>query len=186
MRCRTSIAGYDTVHYGSASTSETLCVRCFNGVVAEQMGVDFEQASLEPITLADSQGQPHVFELRQRLCATGQVVEAFEVVGGSAGGYQFAVLGDAEREPLELVAELYSRMRRGLEERSFEEGEWGPHLRHPGPILGRIECDLDSDGRTPLVVVDGRPLTWEQFGRMLLQFEGWNFSLEIVDRIEQV
>jgi hypothetical protein len=80
-----------------------------------------------------------VFELRQRLCATGQVlVEAFEVVGGLPAGYQFAVLGDAEREPLELVAELYSRMRRGLGERSLEEGEWGPHLRHPGPIRGRI------------------------------------------------
>ncbi len=32
------------------------------------------------------------------------------------------------------------------------------------------------------VVVDGRTLTWEEFGRSLEPFEGWRFRLVIEDR----
>jgi hypothetical protein len=38
----------------------------------------------------------------------------------------------------------------------------------------------------PLIVVDGREITWDQFGRMLMTFEGWQFKLEIRDLSEEV
>jgi hypothetical protein len=38
----------------------------------------------------------------------------------------------------------------------------------------------------PLVVVDGREITWEEFGRMLMTFEGWQFKLEIRDISEEL
>jgi hypothetical protein len=37
----------------------------------------------------------------------------------------------------------------------------------------------------PLVVIDGREISWEQFGRMLMTFEGWQFKLQILDRSEE-
>ena len=37
----------------------------------------------------------------------------------------------------------------------------------------------------PLVVIDGREISWEQFGRMLMTFEGWQFKLQIFDRSEE-
>jgi hypothetical protein len=37
-----------------------------------------------------------------------------------------------------------------------------------------------------MLVIDGRQVTWEQFGRMLMTFEGWQFKLEIKDPTEEV
>jgi hypothetical protein len=35
-------------------------------------------------------------------------------------------------------------------------------------------------------VIDGREVSWEQFGQMLMTFEGWQFKLELRDRSEEV
>jgi hypothetical protein len=49
-----------------------------------------------------------------------------------------------------------------------------------------IECDEACEGRVPLLVIDGREITWEEFGRLLMTFEGWQFNLEIRDRSEEL
>ena len=38
----------------------------------------------------------------------------------------------------------------------------------------------------PMLVIDGREISWEQFGRMVMGFEGWQFKFEIKDRSEEV
>jgi len=50
----------------------------------------------------------------------------------------------------------------------------------------RIEWDPDSDVRLPLVVIDGKALTWEQVGHMLMTFEGFTIEARIKDTIEVV
>jgi hypothetical protein len=35
-------------------------------------------------------------------------------------------------------------------------------------------------------VIDGRELTWDDFGRLLSSYEGWQFKLEIRDRTDEV
>jgi len=37
----------------------------------------------------------------------------------------------------------------------------------------------------PLVVIDGREVTWGDLGRMLMSFEGWHFELKIHDKSEE-
>jgi hypothetical protein len=53
-------------------------------------------------------------------------------------------------------------------------------------VRGHIEWDDDTDGLLPLLIIDGQEVSWEQFGRMLMSFEGWQFRLEIRDRSEDV
>jgi hypothetical protein len=53
-------------------------------------------------------------------------------------------------------------------------------------VRGRIAWDDEHDGRLPLLVIDGREVSWEAFGRMLMTFEGWQFKLEIRDRSEEI
>ena len=56
-----------------------------------------------------------------------------------------------------------------------------------GPALvGRIEWDPESDGRVPLVVIDGQAFSWEEVGRMLITFEGLTLEARIKDTIELV
>jgi hypothetical protein len=38
-------------------------------------------------------------------------------------------------------------------------------------VRGMVESDRDYDGRTPLLIIDGREISWDEFGRMLMSFE---------------
>jgi hypothetical protein len=44
----------------------------------------------------------------------------------------------------------------------------------------------DDDRRVPMVVIDGREISWDELGRMVAAFEGWQFKLEFRDRSEEV
>ena len=53
-------------------------------------------------------------------------------------------------------------------------------------VRGRIEWDESKHERMPMLVIDGREVSWEQFGRMVMGFEGWQFRFEIRDRSQEV
>jgi hypothetical protein len=38
----------------------------------------------------------------------------------------------------------------------------------------------------PLLIIDGREIGWDEFGRMLMSFEGWQFKLSIKDKSEEL
>ena len=71
-------------------------------------------------------------------------------------------------------------MRRALAVKHVEDGQLGLQIIDQ-TVRGRIESDLDADVRMPLVVVDGREISGEGFGEMLMAFEGWQFRLHIAD-----
>lgn len=78
-------------------------------------------------------------------------------------------------------------MRRDLSVTHIEDGELGLQIAEPQTrVRGLIECDEACEGRVPLLVIDGREITWEEFGRLLMTFEGWQFNLEIRDRSEEL
>jgi hypothetical protein len=35
-------------------------------------------------------------------------------------------------------------------------------------VRGKIEWDVAHDGRVPLLIIDGREITWDELGRMLI------------------
>jgi hypothetical protein len=37
-----------------------------------------------------------------------------------------------------------------------------------------------------MLVIDGKEISWESFGRMVMGFEGWQFRFENKDRSEEV
>ena len=53
-------------------------------------------------------------------------------------------------------------------------------------LRGTIDSDPDQDHRVPMLVIDGREFSWDDFGRMVATFEGWQFKLEFRDRSEEV
>jgi hypothetical protein len=72
------------------------------------------------------------------------------------------VIGEPDDDPLELLGKLIGKMRRAL-------------------ALTHLE-----DHRVPMVVIDGREITWDELGRMVAAFEGWRFKLEFRDRSEEI
>lgn len=179
--CQKPTPDHDLVHYGSADSFRTLCLRCVNEDMAERCDVDFEHVQFEPITMTDHAGAVHEFHFSTRLLGDICSLEAFELRGGSRSGYQFQAIGDAEADLWELMAKLIERIRRALSVSYLCEDRGELHIAGQS-VSGRISCELDGDGFfSPALIVDGRDISWEEFGRMLSTFEGWQFKLQILD-----
>ena len=185
--CSEIFPGYDIVHYGSMDAGyRQLCTRCFNAVVAELHGLDdFENIQLEPIGLIDCSGEEHEFHFRTRLLGGIVSLEAFELRDGNPSGYELQLIGDPDEDLFVLLGRLIQKIRKALSIKHIANGEYGLQMVDD-TVRGRIEWDDAEEGRVPLMIVDGREITWEEFGQMLMSREGWQFKLEIFDRSDEV
>jgi hypothetical protein len=106
---------------------------------------------------------------------------------GAPGGYRFQVLGDAEEDLFELMGKMVPRIRRLLSRQHLKSEPHMPGL-HIADLLvrGRITWDDNEDGRLSMLVIDGKEISWERFGRMVMGFEGWQFKFEIRDRSVEI
>ncbi|MEX3633474.1 hypothetical protein [Paraburkholderia sp. BR14320] len=53
-------------------------------------------------------------------------------------------------------------------------------------VRGRIGRDESQAGYLPLVVIDGKKVSWNELGRMLMSMEGRYFRLDIADPREEL
>jgi hypothetical protein len=185
--CGTVVPTYDIVSTGSMEQGyRELCSRCFNTEMASSMGIEgFEHAHLGPVVMTDCTGERHEFHFRTSLLGSVMSLEAFELKLGAPGGYQFQLLGKPNDEPLSLLGNLIERIRRNLSVRYLERSEYGMQIADQ-TVCGRIEWDETSDGRMPMLVIDGQDVSWDEFGRLLMTFEGWQLRVSIRDRSEEV
>lgn len=185
--CRRTVPGYDSVSFGSIEKGyRDLCWQCFNTEVAKADGLDsFVHLNFEPIRVLDCQGSPHEFHFRTRLLGLGVFIDAFELHDGEPAGYQYSIMGDPEDDLLVLLGRLVEKIRRALAVKHLEQGSLG--LGIAGQVVrGRIEWNGEQDAqRLPLLMIDGREITWHHFGQMLMTYEGWQFRLEIADKSEE-
>jgi len=149
--------------------------------------VEFAHVQFEPLEIPDAAGVAHRIHFEVRLLGDQVALEGFELVDGAPGGYQFQVLGHAEADLFELMGQMVPRIRRLLAQQHLRTEPHMPGL-HIADLLvrGRITWDDTEDGRLPKLVIDEREISWEQFGRMVMGFEGWQFRFEIRDRSQEV
>lgn len=179
---------FDTVIYGSyGGPSRLLCGRCFNLEAARRGGlVDFEHVDFEPLTMSDASGRAHVFQFRTHLFAAGVTIDAIELDDDQPKGYRFQVIGDEEDDLLELLGRLVTKMRRGLAHSHLEEGAHGLQITDRGIVRARIESDPEGETDMPVLVIDGRDISWDEFGRMVATYMGFQLRLELHDLSEEI
>ena len=182
-RCKQPLKPHESI---SVANVGVRCYRCFNDETAATMGVEFDNAPLQPVTVCDADGVARIFEFRSMLVATGHALHAREISPHEREGYEFSVLGDFEANVWDLFRLLYERIRRELAVRHIERGELGWRITDARRLAGRIVWDPDRAGEVPMLVVDGRPFTWDEVGRMLMSFEGFTLRAVVDDTIEVV
>lgn len=188
VRCGQSTPSYEIVNYGSMDHGyRQICMQCLNKEMAEAMGLEgFEHAKFEPVGLTDCTGGVHEFHFRTNLFAPGVAIDAFELRDGNPTGYQFQIIGDPADDLLMLLGQLIQKIRRGLSTKHLIDGQHGLQIADQGVVRGKIECDVAHDDRVPLLIIDGREITWDELGRMLMTFEGSQFKLAIADKSEEL
>lgn len=186
--CRQPTLAHDVVNYGSMEGGyRQLCSRCFNEATASRLGLQgFEHMVFEPVRMVDGRGAGHEFQFRTRLFGPGVAIDAFELRDGGPAGYRFQVIGEPDNDPLELLGRLIGKMRRALAFTHLDDTDHGPQVNDRLILRGIVDSDPDEDHRVPRVVVDGREISWDELGRMVAAFEGWQFKLEFRDLSEEV
>ncbi len=186
--CGHAVPDYDIVNVTSQESGcRKLCNECCNKEVAVLGGLDtFEHVRFEPVRLADCAGALHEFHFRTRLFGPGVAIDAFEIIEDHPAGYEFQIIGSPEDDLLQLLSRLLEKIRRGLSIKHLEDHELGLQIADHQIVRGGIGWDESEGGSVPLLTIDGQEITWREFGRMLMSFEGWQFKLEIRDKSEEL
>ncbi|OTP73785.1 hypothetical protein PAMC26510_18015 [Caballeronia sordidicola] len=95
------------------------------------------------------------------------------------------MLGDPLSDQFVLLGKLIEKMRRLLAVAHVRHGGLGLQIVNE-TIRGRIEWDGVEHSHMPCAVVDGRRVEWDELGRMLMTFEGWQFKLEVRDPSDEI
>ena len=84
-----------------------------------------------------------------------------------------------------MLGKLIEKMRRLLAVIHIRDSDLGLQIVDE-TVRGRIEWDGEEDSHRPCVVIDGRRVEWDELGRMLMSFEGWQFKLEVRDPSDEI
>lgn len=177
-RCERAVPAHELTHVSSSGERQgALCGRCWADVLSQKWGTDVQAVEIDPISMDDVAGEAHTFHFR--FDPTFRILSAFELVDGRPGGRQFAVrpVDDEPDEPVaSLLGRLLTKMRRWLATVQIEPCSivHGGYSLVGSTVRGRVEFDAerDRDPRLPVVVVDGRTFSWEEFGAMVMSHEG--------------
>ena len=150
------------------------CMDCQNDKVAALLGVDHFKDYIRTYTY-----KRHTFNIQQMIYATGIQWQAQEETD-KEHGYYFALNAPFDEDPHESLQELYRRIRHGVSNKYLTKGEYQyKYFLKFDKGIGRIECEESGERDHPNLVIDGKKVTWDEFGLMISTCEGFNLKFRI-------
>lgn len=168
------------IHFTMDEIRMDICNDCYNELMSEKFEVELEPL-IETFSLSDYQGISRTFHIERRLHPIGIYLEASENI---EFGYKFAVHGELNSNQYELLKKLIEKVRKGIgkqqvETKVFPNGQTVKTILND-QFTGLIEYDENTEG-TPLVIIDGKPFTWEEVGQMVMSYEGFQIKLKMYE-----
>ena len=188
--CSTKVTNYNSINKSSENGFMCVCLHCYNKEMSEETGIDYDHIELQPILLQDSDSVDHTFHFTVRLLEERLVLKSFEIDGNNSAGYEFSMIGDIEDGLFALFSKLYEKMLKVLSMKHIYKdddiGDW--RISDEDIVRGQITCTPDSVDfdRNPMLIIDGKEISWEDFGQMLMTYEGFNFKLQIFDESDEM
>ncbi|WP_017379308.1 DUF7713 domain-containing protein [Paenisporosarcina sp. TG-14] len=169
------------IHFGT----ELLCLDCYNEKMFKKLGVKATSYP-EGVTIRDGEGKVHRLRLRKRLDPIGIIMEAN---AEESDGYQFIVHGELDVDQDELFLQLIAKAERGMAEKYVEQGQFpngqSYNTMKNNRLAGIIAYNPDEDV-VPKLVVDGKSYTWDEIGKMVMVYEGFQIKLETLDPSDEI
>jgi hypothetical protein len=157
-----------------------LCDGCFDERISAATGWPRLPAPPPPVVVAGPDGCGHRLRIRLWRTPGGISAEAVEQLPGGDGddGFQVKVFGEHDADPAVLLAELDERVRAEVGRQYLERGHHAGWQVAGLEVAGRVSASADGP---PDVVVDGRRLSWEEFGQAVSSLDGWWFRMTFGD-----
>ncbi|GKV65901.1 MULTISPECIES: hypothetical protein [unclassified Sporosarcina] len=180
MQC--TICGIGSVHV--QYDRQPLCKDCYNAIMSEKLGVDLPELP-ETFSAADANGIQRIFEVERLIMGTAILLTARERWDH---GYEFAVDGELDADQHTLFDQLQEKTKRGMSKTYLETGKYSNGQTYTAVkehhLIGVLSYD-ETDSETPLVIIDGKPYNWEEVGRLLQAFEGFQVKIEMKELAEE-
>ncbi|MGP4060991.1 DUF7713 domain-containing protein [Halobacillus sp. H74] len=182
-RCHQCKKNDSTIHTQIDGESISLCLDCYNAILAEELGVELLD-QVKEVTFRDHAGVLRYFSIVQRVDPAGLFIEAEEKNGY---GYTFAIHGELDEDQVALFERLMEKVKQGLdvsyiEEKAFPNGQ-SYHSLKDDRFFGQIEM---GENGGPVIVIDGKPYTWDEVGKMMESYEGFQLKMEIYDPTDDI
>lgn len=154
------------------------CEKCYNEWMSDQLGLELK-VEAEELVLQDEEGKWRKFGIHKHLSEEGLFLEAAEA---DEYGYQFAVHGELEEDQEILWKRLVDKVSEGISKRYIEEkalhGQKYSSMKKD-EFVGRLAYS-DGSGHH-IVVIDGKPYSWDEVGKMLDAYEGFKIEVKVSD-----
>jgi hypothetical protein len=190
-RCDKLAANQDLTHFFTEPGTLLLRNQCFNAESVTRTGIDnFDNHPLDRIPIVGVDGASHTVYFRTRQVGAKVTLDAFEINDGKPSGYHIQLIGEPGEDRYVQLGRMVQKIRRALDNKNLEEGEHGLQFVDMA-VKGHIEADMSNQAhlfgeRLPILVIDGREISWTEFGQMLMTFEGFQFTLKLADRSDDV
>jgi hypothetical protein len=155
----------------------TLCDRCADRRLAAATGWPELPQPPKPEVLVGPDGRRH--EMTYRLLRMPGAIRAVaeERNASPAPGYEVTLTADHGDDPSALAARLVAATHALIGRQYLEATDRGGWALSSDEAWGRLE-EGDDPSETR-VVIDGRALSWSDFGRLLNAYVGWDFHLRL-------
>ncbi len=170
-----------------------LCDRCFNDHISRQTGWAPLPDPPPVETVRTGDGRKLRFRYRLSWAPTGVLSAEAEQVDQPPGeGFRFSVSGEHDADPDTVLARLRRVVHREVGRSYLVPDEFASSGDDPrwmiadDEVFGWIGWSGNASVREPAVVIDGRHLDWDEFGRMVASFEGWQFRMVLSDNSDHV
>ncbi|WP_143216189.1 DUF7713 domain-containing protein [Ferroacidibacillus organovorans] len=151
--------------------------------MADILGITLPPMPFDLISIVDSSGIEHRFNVVRQVVPKWIILKAQEITPDESSGYQFAARGNHKADIYSIFNKLMKKLEREVNARYITEHTFqgfAQNVIRGDVVKGRLEFDPHSQ-EEPLVVVDGKSYDWNEFGRILRQFEGFQFKLKMSD-----
>ncbi|MEX1164541.1 MAG: hypothetical protein WEB03_13285 [Nitriliruptor sp.] len=170
-----------------------VCDRCLNGRVSQRTGWSRLPDPPPDEVMRTADDREVRFCYRLTWAPSGVMsAEAEEADQPPGDGFRFGVYGEHDADPDAVLAQLRRVVHREVGRAYLEPHASGAEVGGTrwmiagDDVAGRIDWSGDGSVREPSVVIDGRRFDWDEFGRMVASFEGWEFRMRLDDSSDGV
>jgi hypothetical protein len=178
------------IHVGTPlGENRHLCWECNNNLAAGYLGINDTPFQNGIYEYNGIRGKKHTFWINRIIHPVGIGYEADEIMVDQSPGFKVAVMDKLECDQAALFAKLEAKIKKTIFKRYLKiskDSYFGKRtIIKNDEIVGRFDYDESNDSN-PMVVIDGKAISWDELGKMLTTYEGFQFALKIYDMTDDI
>ena len=178
------------IHVGTPSGENLhLCWECNNNLAAEYLDIPLTPFQNGIYEYTGIRGKTHTFRIHKIVHPVGIGYEADEITVDQSPGFKVAVMDNLDCDQAVLFDKLEAKIKKTIFKRYLKiskDSYFGKRIIIKNDeVVGRFEYDERNES-IPMVVIDGKAFSWDELGKMLTTYEGFQFALKIYDMTDDI